>query len=154
MIVPRFDIAFASCQTSPNDKISRLKVKPLRINDLEQGILLQLCCLVGSNFSNSFSLLSLASPFYIDKVYFLVSVWSWPKCFSFEISCALSLALSSDLDRFDANNWSFFHWFDFLATMKEMLLVFKSSTDENSEFSIKHLYNYPIKLRLFFIQQA
>ena len=58
LIAPRPDIAFTSCQTSPNDKISRPKVKPLRINDLEQGIFFQLCCLVGSNFSNLFSLVS------------------------------------------------------------------------------------------------
>ena len=54
LIAPRSDIAFTSCKASPNDKISRPKVKPLRINDLEQGIFFQLCCLVGSNFSNLF----------------------------------------------------------------------------------------------------
>ena len=59
-IAPQSDIDFTitSCQTCLTDKISRLKVKPLRINDLEQGIFLQLCCLVGSNFSNLFSLVS------------------------------------------------------------------------------------------------
>ena len=57
-IAPRSDIAFTFCQTSPTDKISKLKVKPLRINDLEEGIFFQLCCLDGSNFSNFFSLVS------------------------------------------------------------------------------------------------
>ena len=48
---------------------------------------------------------------------FSFSVWSSPKCFSLEISCPLSLTSSSDLNRFNANNWSFSPRLDFLETL-------------------------------------
>ena len=53
------DIGFASCQASPSDKISRLKGKPLQINESFEGNFLQLCCLVGSNFRNLYSMVSI-----------------------------------------------------------------------------------------------
>ena len=53
------DIGFTSCQASPSDKISRLKGKPLQINESFEGNFLQLCCLVGSNFRNLYSMVSI-----------------------------------------------------------------------------------------------
>ena len=80
-IAPQSDIDFTitSCQTCPTDKNSRLKVKPLRINDLEQAIFLQLCCLVGSNFSNLFSLVSTLNSIKAWKVKEGLFCYSWIK---------------------------------------------------------------------------
>ena len=77
-ITPRSDIAFTSCRKSPPYKISRLKAKPRKINDSEQGVFLQLCCLVGSNFSNSFSLVSTLNSVKVRKLKVGLS-YSWTK---------------------------------------------------------------------------
>lgn len=53
---PRSNIVVTSCQPSPTGKSPRLEVKPLQINESDQGIFLQLSCPVGSNFSKLFSL--------------------------------------------------------------------------------------------------
>ena len=57
-ITPWSDIGFTSCQGSPSDKISTLTGKPLQRNESFQGIYIQLCCLLGSNFRKLNSLVS------------------------------------------------------------------------------------------------
>ena len=110
-ITPRSDIGFTSCQGSPSDKISRLTGKPLQINESYQGIYLQLCCLVGSNFRNLNSLVSLKvglSRYSWDKTWklkktktkekqnkgktknFYCSLEFTLKCSSLEISCQIN----------------------------------------------------------------
>ena len=77
-ITPR-SAGFTSCQASPSDKISRLKGKPLQINESYQGIYFQLCCLVGSNFRNLYSLVSILNCFKGRKLKVGLSCYSWAK---------------------------------------------------------------------------
>ena len=127
------DFVFTSCQASPTNIIARLKGKPLQMNDSVswQDIFLQLCCLVRPNFSNLFLLVSTLNFVKAGKLKVGLSCYSstktW-KLFQFGVHhnvCPLkfrvtfTLMSSSDLDRYDANNfiWTFFHRLDFFATL-------------------------------------
>ena len=73
--------------------------------------------------------------------------------FPLKFRVTLTLTPSSDLDRFDANIWSFFSPTQYLSDIsgiKGMFLVFETATEETSELPITRVYNCFVKLYLFF----
>ena len=132
-ITQRSNIAFTNCHAIPTCKIPRLKVKPLQINDSNQGLFLQLSCLAGSNLSlvSTLNFVKLrkvtmglsciigANHGNLKNIYikhFLVHFGVHQNVFPLKFRVTLTLTSSSNLDSFDANIWSFFHRLNFLAT--------------------------------------